>query len=178
VIRRIARIDAELPLVLDLFRDVGAWSTWMPGMTLSRLLTREDDRVTAEVSQTGFGRAWPNTIEVRFVGDTVRVRAFEGWFKWRATWSFLLPPGGGGTTISLDLEVEPGLLGAAGRRPFFRMSEKRFDETMAVIAHHARRRQAPEARPAAGRRLLVVYETSRGFEVWYCGRKYVTGQSA
>jgi len=178
MIRRIARIDAELPLVLDLFRDVGTWSTWMPGMTRSRLLTREDDRVTAEVSQTGFGRAWPNTIDVRFLGDRIRVHAFEGWFKWRATWSFLKPPGGEGTTVSLELEVEPGLLGAAGRRPFFKMSEKRFDETMAVIAHHARRREVPEARPAEGRPLLVVYETSRGFEVWYRGRRYVTRESA
>ncbi len=178
MIRRIARIDASLPLVVDLFRDVGAWSSWMPGMTQSRVLASGADRVRAEVSQTGFGRAWSNKIDVRFAGDRVRVHAVDGWFRWRAEWSFLKPPGGEGTTVSLELEVEPGLLGAAARRPFFKMSEGRFDETVAVMALQARRRQAPEARPAEGRSLLVVYETADGFEVWYRGRRYATRESA
>ena len=174
LIRRIARIDAGLPQVVDLFRDVGAWESWMPGITRSRVLTKSGaETVRAKVAQSGFGRAWANTIEVRFVGDKVRVHAVEGLFRWRADWSFLKPPGDEGTTVSLELEVEPGLLSTAFRRPFFKMSERRFDETVAVIAQQARRRQTPETRPAAGRTLLVVYETADGLEVWYRGRRYV-----
>lgn len=173
--RRIAHVDAPLAFVRDLLHDVATWPRWMPGMAAVRVLERGGDRLRAEVGQSVLGQTWRQTVEVRLASGSVRVRALDGLLRWSAQWGFRAPPDGDGTTFSLELATDPGLLGRATRGTFHRVNDHRFDETVAAVARQAAAR-APA--PAAGRRLLVVYETPDGFEVEYAGRTYVARQAA
>jgi len=174
--RRIAHVDAPPAFVRELFHDVGSWPRWMPGLTACRVLESGADRVRAEVSQSVLGRIWRQTVEVRLAGGSVRVKALDGMLRWSAEWSFRVPPDGDGTTLGLEVETDSGLMGRATRGTFHRVNDHRFDETVAVLGLRARRTAAPAAAPAAGRRLLAVYETPGGYEVWYAGRTYVAGK--
>lgn len=169
--RRIAHVGAPPELVRELFHDVGSWPGWMPGLTACRVLEKGDGRVRAEVSQSVLGRIWRQTVDIGLASDGARVKALDGLLRWTVRWGFRAPPDGVGTTLSLEVEADPGLMGRATRGTFHRVNDRRFDETVAVIVLRARRTAAPAA-PAAGRRLLVVYETTGGYEVWYGGRTY------
>jgi len=172
--RRIAHVDAPPTFVRDLFHDVGSWPRWMPGLDACRVLESGGERVRAEISQSVLGRTWRQTVEVRLASGNVRVKALDGMLRWTAQWSFRPPPSGEGTTLALDVESDSGLMGRATRGTFHRVNDRRFDETGAVVGLRARRAPAPAA--AAGRRLLAVYETPGGYEVWYAGRTYAAHQ--
>lgn len=179
--RRLAHVEVPLPRVREIFHDLGSWPSWMPDFTACHVLGRTSQGLRARVSQKVFGQPWQQTVDFRPAETGVDVRALDGLLKWRARWGFQEPPDGAGTTVSLDLETETGLLGLASRGLFDRVNHRRFDATVAALARRARQLAAPEAVPEAaaeGRRLLVVYETSDGFEVWYAGRRYVTRKRA
>ncbi len=173
MMRRLARIDAPQALVREIFRDVEAWPRWMPGVTACRVLEHGPDRLRIQLSQSALGRIWKQTVEIRFDGDSMRIRALDGALLWCVVWKCQKPPNGDGTTVSMALDSGRGLFGG---RLFEKINDRRFDKAITAVAEQARRLSSreTEAEGAEERVLLTVYETAEGFEVWYEGRRYVT----
>jgi hypothetical protein len=119
VIRKFARLDAPPEVVARMFHDLESWPGWMAGMRSVRILERRDPpehpeavRVV-EVVQVQAGRTLRQTLECRLEPRGLVQRQVRGRLRrWDATWRFMEPPDGRGTTISLELEIELGLLGA------------------------------------------------------------------
>lgn len=176
--RRIARVDAPQALVRRIFHDAEDWPSWMPGVSACDAVEIRGAERRFRVRQNVLGREWRQTVEIDFDAERINVRALDGWLQYTLDWRFTVPPGDSGTTLTLDVEAETGLFGFANRRLFESISSRRFDETVAAIARRAKTLRARQLsaelpKPALGRRLVAVYETEEGYEVWYEGRKYV-----
>ncbi len=112
MIRKLARIDAPVEVVLKIFRDTDAWGQWMPGVASTRTLDGDGDRRMVEVILLVFGRRLVQKLECRERDGSLIHHQVEGWFrKWEAVWTFRPPPEGGGTIVSLRLEFDLGVAG-------------------------------------------------------------------
>ena len=56
MIRKLARIDAPVEVVMDVFRDTDVWPQWMPGVASTRTLETGADHRLIEVILLVMGR--------------------------------------------------------------------------------------------------------------------------
>jgi len=158
MIRKFARLDAPPEVVTSMFHDLEGWPAWMAGVRSVRTLERRDppehpERVrTIEVVQVQAGRALRQTLECRLEPRGLVQRQLRGRFRrWDAAWRFLEPPEGTGTTISFELEIELGLLGAViPGRMVQAIIDDIFVATVRTARKHCRALLAAEARPESG----------------------------
>lgn len=174
MIRKFARVACPERDLLDLFADGENWKSWMPGLGRSTLVSRSQNEMVVDIVQEHLGRNHELRIESRFVGSTVRQQQIRGFFKrWQAVWSFSPSPGGSGTTVSCELDIDLGMMGLLAPARVVQGSVDRFfDDTVAGAerALRARERQ-PSGAGDRGETLLEVFETRTGLEVWVAGRK-------
>jgi ribosome-associated toxin RatA of RatAB toxin-antitoxin module len=175
MIKKVARVDAPIEVVRSMFVDVANWTKWMPGVQSVRILEESDKSTMAEMKQIHMGRQLSQTLEFRFHASGMKQTQVEGWFKsWEADWRFIEPPDKSGTTISLALELDMGMLGlfASGR-----MIQKSVDQMFAEMTRNVERRAlaaSVKRRASIGSEgpLLELFQTETGLELWFEGRQY------
>ena len=178
MIRKLARVDAPVETVLEIFRDSDLWPQWMPGVAATRTLASGEDHRLLEVVLLVFGRRLVQKLECRERDGRLTHRQVEGWFrKWEATWTFRPPPEGQGTTLSLALELDLGVAGLLlPRRVLAGWVRGLIDDTVEQARRRAerfaRRRREPTQAVRVGQPLLEIYETADGFEVRFAGRVF------
>ncbi len=179
MIKKVARIDSPLDLVRTLFADVAKWPVWMPGVQSVRILNESEKSLVAEMKQTHMGRELSQTLEFRFHTAGMKQTQITGWFKsWEADWKFMEPPDKSGTTISLALELDMGMLGLfASSRMIQKSVDQMFAEMTGNVERRARTLSAKPVEAIAPNRLgevplLELYQTDAGLELWFEGRKY------
>ncbi len=178
MIRKLARIDAPVDVVLEVFRDVDAWPQWMPGVASTRTLDRGAERNVVEVVLLVMGRRLVQHLECREQDGRLTHRQVVGWFrKWQAVWDFRPPPDGQGTVVSLQLELDIGVAGLFVPRKLLGDWVRGYvDETVRQGRERAqifaRRRSEPTQAVPVGEPVLQVYETANGFEIHFAGRTF------
>ncbi len=179
MIRKVARIDAPVEVVMDVFRDTDAWPQWMPGVASTRTLESGGDRRLVEVILLVLGRRQVQKLECSERDGRLTHRQVEGWFrKWEAVWTFRPPPEGRGTTVSLSLDFDLGLVGLLVPRTLLgNWVRGLIDETVKYgrrrAQQFARRRREPAHSVQLGQPVLQVFETADGFEVCFAGRTFL-----
>lgn len=178
MIRKLARAEAPIAVVQDVFRDTDSWPQWMPGVAATRTLSDGGDRRLVEVIMLVFGRRLMQKLECRERDGRIVHRQVKGWFrKWEAVWTFAPPPEGQGTTISLGLEFDLGVAGLFVPRRLLSgwvggLIEGTLDQGRRRAETFARRRREPTKAVQLGQPLLQVWETADGFEVCFAGRTF------
>ncbi len=178
MIRKLARIDAPVEVVLEIFRDTDTWPEWMPGVASTRTLEPGAERKLVEVVLLVLGRRKVQQLECREHDGRLVHRQVAGWFReWRAEWTFRPPPEGQGTIVSLSLEFDIGMAGFFVPRKFLGDWVKGvIDETVEQARERAqifaRRRREPTQAVPVGEPVLQVYETADGFEIHFAGRTF------
>ncbi len=179
MIKKVARIDSPLGLVRNMFADVANWPEWMPGVQSVRILEESEKTLRAEMRQIHMGRKLSQELVFRFHAAGMKQTQIRGWFKsWEAEWRFIEPPGKIGTTISLALDLDMGILGLFASS---RMIQKSVDQMFADMTRNVERR----ARALSAKRmkagaptdledapLFELFETATGLELWFEGQKY------
>ncbi len=179
MIRKLARIDAPVEAVLEVFRDVDNWPQWMPSVASTRILSSSANLRLVEVILLVFGRRLVQKLECRERDGRLIHRQIEGWFrKWEATWAFRSPPEGQGTIVSLTLEFDLGVVSLFVPRKFIAnwvgdLIAGTIENARERAQRFARRRREPTQAVRPGRPLLTVYETADGFEVQFAGRTFL-----
>jgi len=180
LIRKLATVDMPVDAVKDLFQNVESWPTWMPFVTASTVMTKSERAMRVDLHLVQAGHEHRQTIEIVLEGDRVLQRQIEGPFKrYDGEWRFASTPDGSGTTLSLALDFEIGLIGAFIPK---RVIQSTFDEFFAKMVDNvrARARAAPVAQreaqamgqEAARETLLEVFRTPGGLEVWIGGQRH------
>ncbi len=178
MIRKLARFDAPLDVVLAVFRDTDAWPQWMPSVASTRTLESGEEHSLVEVILLVFGRRLVQKLECREQDGSLTHRQVEGWFrKWEAVWTFRPPPRGPGTTVSLTLDFDLGVAGFfVPRKLFSDWVRGLIDDTVVGgrrrVRRFARRRREPAKVVPPGQPLLQVFETADGLEVVFAGRTF------
>ncbi len=178
MIRKLARIDAPVDVVMDLFRDTDAWPQWMPGVASTRTLDTGADHRLVEVVLLILGRRLVQHLECREQDGRMLHQQVTGWFrKWEATWTFRPPPQGQGTILSLTLEIDAGVAGLFMPRRLIGgwiqgLIDDTIDQGRERAESFARRHREPTQAVEVGLPVLQVYETASGFEVHFAGRMF------
>ncbi len=179
MIRKVARIDAPVEVVMEVFRDTDAWPQWMPGVASTRILDTGANHSLVEVILLVMGRRLVQQLECREQDGRLTHRQIIGWFReWRAEWTFRPPPEGHGTTVSLSLEFDIGVAGLFVPRKLLSgwvqgLIDDTVDQGRERAQRFARRRRQPTQAVQVGQPLLQVYETVDGFEVCFAGRTFL-----
>ncbi len=178
MIRKLARIDAPVEAVLEIFRDVDNWPQWMPSVASTRILSSSANLRLVEVILLVFGRRLVQKLECRRQDGRLTHHQVEGWFrKWEATWAFRPPPEGPGTVLSLTLEFDLGVVSLFVPRKLFAdwvgdLIAETIEAARRRAQRDARRHREPTQAVRVGQPLLTVYENADGFEVHFAGRAF------
>lgn len=178
MIKKFARIDAPMNLVRSLFTDVASWPLWMPGVKSVKVLKQAENYILVELKQVRKGWEFIQEMEYRLDAAGVKQKQTRGWFKhWEADWRFMQPPDKRGTTVSVSLRFEMGMLG------FFtpsRLIQETMDQMFDEIMDKAERRaRALMAKPitvgletsSEEETVLEIFQTPAGLEIWIEGKK-------
>ena len=177
--RKFTTIDAPVELVKAAYLDLEQWPQWRPGIRRVEILSREDGRARARLSQRIAGRYHDLVIDFEFRADGFHEHQRRGWLKkWIADWRFQPAPSGSGTVVSMDVNVEVGFLGlVVSRRRISRIVEGMFKETAAraerwVHTSATARRSTTEIQPGLARRIRI-HRTVGGLEVWLDDQRFL-----
>ncbi len=175
MIRKFARIIAPQQMLIRIFADHERWPLWMPGIERATTVQRTDELVIVDLEQHQMGRRFNQRVQCQVVGSTVRQQQITGLFKrWQAIWSFGPAPGGAGTIVSCELDVDLGMIALlAPARLVQDGIDRIFDETVGGAQRevHLQQTAFQEGIEAEGETLLEVYESQGSIEVWVAGRR-------
>ena len=174
MIRKFARFVEPAELVRDLFMDVGAWPHWFPGIRTVSAVEGSRDRPVFDVTQHSFGREWTQRLEIRPTPSGFEQRQLQGRLKrWDLVWKFEPPPEGLGTTLSLEIDFD---LGIVGRLTPARVIQRGLDQLFQDVVQNGRDRLRELAAAAPGdpegAALMTVFSTPSGLEIQLEGRRY------
>jgi hypothetical protein len=146
-------------------------------MLEARVVRPEVDGVSAvEVRQRFRGRTGRHVLEVHRGEDRLLQKGIEGWPSWQCDWHFRPAPRGG-TTVTLELELELGMMGLLSPRRWIQdFARTLFQDTLA----NARRelRGTAHAPGGEGEVLFALYETPEGLELLLDGEVYTVRPKA
>lgn len=181
MIRKFARINAPVPTLTGIFADTDRWPLWMSGVETATSVRSTDDLEIVDLEIRTMGRKLEQRIECRVTGSTVRMEQISGFLKkWNSVWNFSPAPGDAGTTVSLELDFDLGMMGmVVPARAIQSEIDRAFDETVEgakreVLAKIAARDAGGEQ---PGETVLEIWETRTGFEVLVAGRRLEVGKS-
>lgn len=175
-VRKFAHLPAPPDLVREIFTAIEAWPRWMPGVHHVEVVERAGERLRAAIDQTLRGRSARQLMEVRLLPDGMRQVQLEGWFKrWDARWRFLDPPDREGTTVSLTVDLDLGLVGLLSPRSLI---DSTIEELFGQVVQGARSRveeviRARGSGTEAGETLVEILEAPGGLYVTWAGRRFV-----
>lgn len=176
--RKLGRIDASPELVRGMFCHLARWTAWMPGVESVSLLEEDDTGAVALIRQRWMGRAVTQKWKFRFGETTLDQVQLEGFSKrWETHWRFLESPDGEGTTVVATIEFDLGIWGRLTPRRFVQDAiDRMFEELMNKARARARAILLEETLSGPAKdlneALLEVYESDRGLELRFGGRRY------
>jgi len=173
--RRFASIDAPLELVQQVFTDFVRWPEWMPGVQEVTVLEAGDAQAVLDVLHHQFGQSFHITQRCRIERDGLSQSQIKGKFKsWQARWRFVAPPEGDGTTVSCEMQLDPGLVAwFLPKRVLHSFLDRLFDDCLAGAEAQARILTENARAEALGETLLQVFETETGLEIWVEGQRFL-----
>lgn len=172
--RRFGSIDLPEEVVQQVFVDFVRWPEWMPGVKEVTILERGNHQVTLDVLHHQFGQTFHITQRCIIEADGLRQSQISGKFRsWEARWRFVTPPEGRGTTVSCEMQLDPGLVAwILPRRVLHGFLDRLFEDCL--HGAEAQARAVIGAGDSAPERevLLQVFETDSGLEIWFEGRRF------
>jgi ribosome-associated toxin RatA of RatAB toxin-antitoxin module len=177
--RRFASIDAPVELVHQVFVDFVRWPEWMPGVQEVTVLEAGDDHAVLDVVHHQFGRTFHIRQRCRIEADGLRQSQISGKFKsWESRWRFVTPPEGEGTTVSCEMQIDPGMVAwIMPRRVLRGLLDRLFDDCLVGAEAQSRALADAAAAPATDRDVLLqVFETDTGLEIWVEGQRFFVGR--
>ena len=172
--RRFASIDAPAEVVRQVFIDFVRWPEWMPGVQEVTILEATEDQAVLDVLHHQFGQSFHIKQRCRIESDGLRQSQIKGKFRsWESRWRFVTPPEGEGTTVSCEMQLDPGLVAwILPRRVLRGFLDRLFEDCLAGATAQARILTDTAEAEAAGETLLQVFETDAGLEVWIEGQRF------
>jgi len=174
--RRISRMDAPVDVIRGVLIDYESWPDWMPGVQQVAILESDGVESVVEVHLLQYGRKLRQKQRCRVEPDGLRQTQLEGMFKkWEAQWRIAAPPDGEGSTVTLSMDVDPGIVGRLLPGGVWRgILDRLFEDCLTGIEEMAEERfERPEPLRADHEVLLQVFETDTSLEVWVEGRRFV-----
>ena len=173
--RRFASIDAAQEVVQQVFVDFVRWPEWMPGVREVTILEAGEDQAMLDTLHHNFGQTFHVIQRCRITPDGLHQSQIKGKFKsWESRWRFVTPPEGGGTTVSCEMKLDPGLVAwIMPRRVLRGFLDRLFEQCLAGAEEQARILTESTVARAAEDTLLQVFETDAGLEIWVEGRRFV-----
>ena len=175
--RKYARLALPRDVVKRIFLDAENWPLWFPGVRWVEILDRTDERILAAVRGRYMGRHIYGDLDCRIEADGLFQHQLTGWVKqWDTHWRFLEPPDGRGTTLSCEVALDFGFIGAFLPTTLVdRFTDSVFGDTVSQIEEYVQTLPVEERSAGADEGeppLLQVYETPVGVEVRVAGRRF------
>jgi hypothetical protein len=168
-------------VVQELFGQIETWPQWMPGVCRVRVLERQADYARAELRTVLMGHELEQTVEFRRCGCRFLQRQIAGRVKkWDAEWNLLPTPDGKGTSLSVALDIELGILGLFvpqrtvrnGVNEWFGQLARRVEERVRCVLAERQPASPTAGCDDRGETLLQVYQCPDGLEVRVGGQRY------
>ena len=191
MIRKFAHFAASPETLAALFGAVESWPNWMPGVERVSVVQdgpagAEGRRLVARIDQRFQGRHFNSLVEIRIDPLRLQQRQLEGLLgRWEVGWSFRPGPDGRGTTLVVEIDYELGMLRFLGARRFFdsRLRDQletlieNVEQQLAVGTDRREEREGADHATSDGAEhlddvVLRLFETPRGLEAEYLGRRY------
>jgi ribosome-associated toxin RatA of RatAB toxin-antitoxin module len=182
----------------DLFQELlgfEAWPQWWPGVQSVNVIKKEPTLCVVDLT-LNMTMTLNMTLELNWSQeDAIKFRQLKGWFKsYKGNWIFLPAPDGNRTSLKITTEVECGMLIPKG------MVYTRLSESLDLFGEALNKRLQGKKRGAAqkeealestaqklplqvgsepaspgmnARKLVHVFQTKKGLEVWISGRRYL-----
>jgi len=173
--RRFGSIDAPEEVVRQVFYDFVRWPEWMPGVREVTVLEADDNQAVLECIHHQFGQTFRIKQRCRIEPDGLRQSQISGKFKsWESRWRFVTPPEGEGTTVSCEMQLDPGLVAFfLPKRVLRGFLDRIYEDCLSGAEAQALALTATaEAQGAVPETLLQVFETDSGLEIWIEGRRF------
>ncbi len=173
--RRFGSIDAPVESVRQVFVDFVRWPEWMPGVQEVTILEADEHQSVIDVVHHQFGQTFHIKQRCRIEPDGLRQSQISGKFKsWESRWRFVTPPEGEGTTVSCEMQLDPGLVAwVLPKRVLRGFLDRLYEDCLAGAAAQALAiTGTAEAAGAERETLLQVFETDAGLEIWIEGRRF------
>jgi ribosome-associated toxin RatA of RatAB toxin-antitoxin module len=172
--RRFAIIDAPPDVVRQVFVDFARWPEWMPGVQEVAILEASEDHAVLDVRHHQFGQTFHIKQRCWIESDGLRQSQISGKFKaWEARWRFVTPPEGEGTTVSCEMQLDPGLVAwILPKRMLRGLLDRLFDDCLNGAEAQAQLLTGTAEADAGEETLLQVFETKSGLEIWVEGRRF------
>lgn len=176
----------------NLLQELGAfdkWPQWWPGVESVKVIKDEPtlsviDMVMHTVMTINM------TLEIdRSRDDIIKFKQLKGWFKsYYGDWTLLPSPDGVGVTLKMTIEIECGML-IPKSMVYSKLGEtlgqlgeilnKRLQGKTQPVAEKreqvesGEQKQTPQAQSKNVRKLVHIFQTKKGLEVWVSGRRYL-----
>ena len=173
--RRFGSIDAPKEVVQQVFVDFVRWPEWMPGVQEVTVLEAGENEAVLDVVHHQFGKAFHIKQRCRIEPDGLRQSQISGKFKsWESRWRFVTPPEGEGTTVSCEMQLDPGLVAFfLPKRVLRGFLDRLYEDCLSGAEAQARvLTESAEASATDRDVLLQVFETDDGLEIWVEGRRF------
>jgi ribosome-associated toxin RatA of RatAB toxin-antitoxin module len=173
--RRFASIDAPAEVVRQVFVDFVRWPEWMPGVQEVTVLEADEHQAVIDVRHHQFGQNFNIKQRCRIEADGLRQSQISGKFKsWESRWRFVTPPEGKGTTVSCEMQLDPGLVAwILPSRVLRGFLDGLFEDCLSGAAAQALAITGTAETAGAEREtLLQVFETDSGLEIWIEGQRF------
>ena len=173
--RRFGSIDAPEEVVRQVFVDFVRWPEWMPGVQEVTVLEAVENEAVLDVVHHQFGQTFHIKQRCRIEPDGLRQSQISGKFKsWESRWRFVTPPEGEGTTVSCEMQLDPGLVAFFLPKRLLRgFLDRLYEDCLSGAEAQARVLTESAEAPATDRDVLLqVFETDDGLEIWVEGRRF------
>ena len=173
--RRFGSIDAPAEVVRQVFVDFVRWPEWMPGVQEVTVLEAGEDQAVIDVVHHQFGQAFHIKQRCHIEPDGLRQSQISGKFKsWESRWRFVTPPEGEGTTVSCEMQLDPGLVAFfLPKRVLRGFLDRLYEDCLSGAEAQVRVLTESAVAPATDRDVLLqVFETDDGLEIWVEGRRF------
>ena len=162
-------------MVRQVFLDFVRWPEWMPGVREVTILEADDDQAVLDVMDQQFRQTFHIKQRCRIEPDGLRQSQISGKFKsWESRWRFVTPPEGEGTTVSCEMQLDPGLVAFfLPKRVLRGFLDRLYEDCLSGAEAQALAISATSEAPGARREtLLQVFETETGLEIWIEGQRF------
>ena len=175
MMRRFGSVDAPAEMVRQVFVDFVRWPEWMPGVQEVTILEAADDHAVLDVLHRQFGQTFHIKQRCRIEPDGLRQSQISGKFKsWESRWRFVTPPEGSGTTVSCEMQLDPGMVAwILPKRTLRGLLDRLFEDCLTGAELQARALTEAADTALTEETLLQVFETDAGLEIWVEGQRFL-----
>jgi ribosome-associated toxin RatA of RatAB toxin-antitoxin module len=161
--------------VRTIFFDFVRWPEWMPGVRDVTILESGEDYAVLDVVHHMFGQTFRVRQRSRIEPDGLHQSQISGKFKsWESRWRFVTPPEGGGTTVSCEMHLDPGLVAWIVPKKILRgLLDRLFEDCLSGAEEQVRALAGAEHGVPVDRDVVLqVFETDDGLEIWVEGQRF------